>query len=56
MWTKLPKIDQNMDDLMELFEVKVKSKAAKTAKESVPQALTGQEIMDIDIMFRGMPR
>ena len=53
MWTKLPKIDQNMDDLLELFEVKVKLKA-KIAKESVPQALTGQEIMDI--MFRGMPR
>ena len=56
MWTKLPKIDQNMDDLLELFEVKVKLKAAKIAKESVPRALTGQEIMDIDIMFRGMPR
>ena len=55
MWTKLPKVDQNMDDLMELFEVKERSKVAK-AKESDPRALTGQEVMDIDIMFRGMPR
>ena len=57
MWTKLPEVEQNMDDVMELFEVKVKSKVAKaTAKESDPRALTGQEIMDLDIMFRGMPR
>ena len=55
MWTKLPKVDQNMDDLMELFEMKERSKVAK-AKESDPRALTGQEVMDIDIMFRGMPR
>ena len=54
MWTKLPKVDQNMDDLMELFEVKERSKAI--AKESDPRALTGPEVMDIDIMFRGMPR
>ena len=57
MWTKLPKVDQNMDDLMELFEMKERSKVGKApAKESDPRALTGQEVMDIDIMFRGMPR
>ena len=60
LWTKLPKVNQSMDDLIELFEEKEREKKVSTTNPTpvVEQqgALTGKEIMDIDIMFKGMPR
>ena len=44
---------------MELFEEKRKISTPKGPNPPVveqPGALTGKEIMDIDIMFKGMPR
>ena len=57
LWTKLPKVNQSMDDLIELFEVAEEVKVPKDPVVAEPQgALTGKEIMDIDIMFKGLPR
>ena len=59
LWTKLPKVNQSMDDLIGLFEVAEEIKVVKDPGPKVVEqqgALTGKEIMDIDIMFKGMPR
>ena len=67
LWTKLPKVNQSMDDLIELFEVGEERKLSKTNPNPVNShwipvvveqrgPLTGKEIMDIDIMFKGMAR
>ena len=59
LWTKLPKVNQSMDDLIELFEEEErKGPVGPVCPPVVEQqgALTGKEIMDIDIMFKGMPR
>ena len=67
LWIKLPKVNQDMDDLIELFEVGQERKTSKANPNPVNShwipvvveqqgALTGKESMDIDIMFKGMPR
>ena len=49
-----------MDDILALFEVSEERKKSSTTQNPpvVEQqgALTGKEIMDIDIMFKHMPR
>ena len=60
LWKRLPKVNQCMDDILELFEVSEERKKSSTTQNPpvVEQqgALTGKEIMDIDIMFKHMPR
>jgi len=52
-----------MDDVLEQFEVKEVKKERKTTKPDLspspieqPGPLTGKEIMDLGIMFKGLPR
>ena len=48
-----------MEDLIELFEVDKGHKIEEIPNPIISEqqgALNGKEIMDIDIMFKGMPR
>ena len=52
-----------MDDVLEQFEVKEVKKERKTTKPDLspspieqPGPLTGKEVMDLGIMFKGLPR
>ena len=63
LWSNLAKDDLCMDDVLEQFEVKEVKKERKTTKPDLspspieqPGPLTGKEIMDLGIMFKGLPR